>query len=177
MDVYPISEDTLLMLDNIKCGNRVLEMGTGNGAVAIKCAKSGSSVVAVDIDKDAVERLRETAKNKNLKIEVRVSNLFENVEGKYDTIIFNPPYLPGYAKDVKDLQWAGGGKHGDEIILRFLEEAGKYLAENGEIYIILSSFNRLSKIFEMPYKFEKISQMKLSFHEIYLYRAKRLKSN
>jgi len=175
MDVYSISEDTLLVLDNIRCGKKVLEIGTGNGAIAIECAKLGSSVLAVDIDKDAVDRVREEAKNKNLKIKARVSNLFENVKGKYDTIIFNPPYLPGNAKDLKDLQWAGGGKYGDEIILKFLKDAWKYLAENGEIYIILSSFNRLNKILKMPYKFEKIAQMKLSFHEIYLYRAKKIK--
>ena len=175
MNVYPISEDTLLMLNYIKCGKKVLEIGTGNGVIAIECAKSGSSVLAVDIDKEAVERLKEEAKNKNLKIEARVSNLFENVNRKYDTIIFNPPYLPGDAKDLKDLQWAGGGKYGDEIILKFLEDAWKYLKEDGEIYIVLSSFNRLNKIFKMPYKFEKIAQMKLSFHEIYLYRAKKIK--
>ena len=175
MEVYPVSEDTLLMLEHIRCGKKVLEVGTGNGAIAIECAKSGSSVLAVDIDKDAVKRLREEAKIKNLKIETRVSDLFENVDGKYDTIIFNPPYLPGNPKDLKDLQWAGGGKYGDEIILKFLDVAWKYLADDGEIYIILSSFNRLNKIFEMPYKFEKIAQKKFSFHEIYLYRAKKIK--
>ncbi len=175
MDIYPISEDTLLMLKNIQCRARVLEIGTGNGFIAMHCAQKGSYVLAVDIDKDAIENLKNIAKERNLKIEAKVSNLFENVDGKFDTIIFNPPYLPGNAENIKDLQWAGGGKYGDEIIIRFLNDAYKYLNEEGEIYIILSSFNRIAKITKMPYKFEKLDTLKLSFHEIYLYRAKKLK--
>ena len=172
-EIYPISEDTLLLLDHVKCGERVLEIGTGNGAIAIECAKKGSEVIAVDIDKEVVENLQRKARDMNLSIIVKISNLFENVNGKFDTIIFNPPYLPGNAEDIKDLQWAGGGEYGDEIILKFLEEAYFHLEDNGEIYIILSSFNRMDEIKKHPYIFEKIAELKLSFHTIYLYRLRK----
>ncbi len=172
MREYPISEDTILMLRNIKCGRNVLDMGTGSGIIAIECAKRGSNVSAVDIDEIAVNKLRERVKKENLKINVIKSDLFENVNGKFDTIIFNPPYLPGNAQNILDLQWAGGGKYGDRIIIHFLKEANKFLNERGEIYIILSSFNRRKKIKEMRYDFELIDKMKLSFHEIFLYRLK-----
>ena len=173
MDIYPISEDTLLLLDNVRCGKRVLEIGTGNGAVAMRCAREGSEVVAVDIDEDAVKNLKKLSQEINLNVEVRVSDLFENVEGKFDTIIFNPPYLPGDAKELKDLQWAGGGEHGDEVIMRFLRDAWRYLEDEGEIYIILSSFNRIEKMKKLPYHFEKLKELKLSFHSIFLYKLRK----
>jgi len=172
MSPYPVSEDTLLILDHLKCGKKVLDMGTGNGVIAIECAKRGSQVTAVDIDPKAVMKLKKIAEEENLKIEAFVSNLFENVNGKFDTIIFNPPYLPGNAVELEDLQWAGGGEYGDEIILRFLTQAKEYLKEDGEIYIILSSFNRIERIKNLPYQFELLATKKFSFHEIYLYRLK-----
>ena len=169
-EIYEPAEDTYLLLDNIKCGKRVLDMGTGSGIIAIECAKQGAKVVAVDIDEEAIRHLKKIADEENLNIQAVLSNLFENVEGKYDTIIFNPPYLPGDAENIKDLQWAGGGEHGDEIILRFLDEAKNYLDENGEIYIVLSSFNRLDLVFSKPYRFQKIAKRKLAFHTIYVYK-------
>ena len=171
MPVYPVSEDTLLLLDHIRCGERVLEMGTGNGIIALECASRGSEVVAVDISGEAVDRLREEARSRGLEVQVLRSDLFENVRGKFDTIIFNPPYLPGDAKEMEDLQWAGGGEHGDEIIMRFLTDAWRYLNEGGEIYIVLSSFNRIAEMERrFPYRFERLASMKLAFHEIYVYR-------
>ncbi len=172
MDVYPISEDTLLILKNVRCGRDVLDMGTGNGEIAIECAKRGSKVTAVDIDPEAIDYAKTRARREGVKIKFIVSNLFENVQGRYDTIIFNPPYLPGEAKSIKDMQWAGG-KHGDDTTIRFLDEAWKHLKPDGEIYIILSSFNRIKEILKMPYEFTLIDRMKLSFHEIYLYRARK----
>ncbi len=172
MSPYPVSEDTLLILRNLKCGKRTLEMGAGNGAVAIECAKRGSKVVAVDIDENAVKEIAENALRERVRIDARVSDLFENVNGKFDVIIFNPPYMPGDAESIEDLQWAGGGKYGDEIIFRFLQDAWRYLDDEGEIYIILSSFNRIEELKKLPYRFKLIDRMKLSFHEIYLYQLK-----
>ena len=144
-------------------------MGTGNGAIGIKCAQQGSEVTAVDIDPEALENVKKMAGERDLRIRVVHSNLFENVNGKYDTIIFNPPYLPGDAKSIEDLQWAGGGEHGDEILLRFLKDAKNYLEKDGTIYIIVSSFNRIAKIEEMGYTMRCIGRKKFAFHEIYLY--------
>ncbi len=169
MREYEPSEDTFLLLKHLHCGNRTLDMGTGSGIIAIECAKKGSKVVAVDIDPIAVENLRIESKKEDLKIDTRLSNLFENVPEKFDTIIFNPPYLPGEAKDIVDYQWAGGGKYGDETILKFLRQAKKHINKGGEILIILSSFNRIEEIAKMGYGMKKIDELKLSFHKIYLF--------
>ena len=169
MKTYPPSEDTLLLLDNLKCGKRVLEIGTGSGIIAMECARRGSKVVAVDIDLDAVRSLNNKAKKEGLKIQAFFSNLFENVRGKFDTIIFNPPYLPGDADAIEDYQWAGGGEYGDQVIMRFLAKAWRYLNDGGKIYIVLSSFNRIDIIKKYPYEFEKVAELKLSFHSIFVY--------
>ncbi len=173
MDVYTPAEDTLLLLDNLKCGDSVLEVGTGSGYIAIECAKRGSRVVAVDIDDDAINYAKKRAEEEGVSVIFKKSNLFEKVEGTFDTIIFNPPYLPGNAIDIKDLQWAGGGDYGDEIIIKFLKEAHRHLKKNGEIYIILSSHNRKSLIISHPYKFRRLASLKLAFHEIYVYQLKK----
>ena len=173
MKTYPPSEDTFLLLDNLRCGKEVLEIGTGSGIIAMECAKRGSEVTAVDIDENAIAELKKRAEEEGIKIHAFLSDLFENVTGKFDTIIFNPPYLPGDAKEIEDLQWAGGGEHGDEIIMRFLSDAWRYLKDGGEIYIILSSFNRIEKMKKFPYRFELLAELKLSFHKIFLYRLRR----
>ncbi len=173
MDVYYPAEDTLLLLDNLKCGNYVLEVGTGSGYIAIECAKRGSRVVAVDIDEDAINYAKKRAEEEGVSIIFKKSNLFEKVNGTFDTIIFNPPYLPGDSKNIKDLQWAGGGDFGDEIVMKFLEEAYSHLKKNGEIYIILSSHNRIPLIKSLPYKFTRIASLKLAFHEIYVCQLKK----
>ncbi len=159
----------MLLMDNIRCGKRVLDMGTGNGAISIKCAQEGSTVTAVDIDPEALKNLEKIARERNLPIQAVHSDLFAKVEGKYDTIVFNPPYLPGDAKTLEELQWAGGGEYGDEILFQFLREARNYLVEGGTIYVIVSSFNRIERIESMGYTMKCLGKKKFAFHEIYLY--------
>ena len=58
------------------------------------------------------------------------SDLFENIKGKFDLIIFNPPYLPEDSEEPEDSEIATtGGVKGNEIILRFLKEAKEYIEE------------------------------------------------
>ena len=68
---------------------------------------------------------------KGIPISVQQSNLFKNLDEKFDTIIFNPPYLPSDPK-LKDLT-LDGGKKGYELIQKFLKQAKKYLEKNGII--------------------------------------------
>lgn len=74
---------------------KVLDMCTGSGCIAISidklCAKA--QVTAVDISKKALETARENNKINAADVNFIESNLFENVEDKYDVIISNPPYI------------------------------------------------------------------------------------
>jgi release factor glutamine methyltransferase len=138
--VYPPSEDTYLMLDCIEVGpnENVLEMGCGTGIIAIHCAKAMSSVTAVDINPKAVECTRANAISNRQDIKAICSDLFLDVEGSYDLIIFNPPYVPDEIRGDIERSWAGGND-GVRILDRFLKEAPNHLASGGRILVLLST--------------------------------------
>ena len=72
------------------------------------------------------------------------SNLFENIKGKFDTIIFNPPYLPQETQP-RDIT-TEGGKKGYEVLERFLNDVRNYLKTNGIILIVFSSLTKKEKV-------------------------------
>jgi len=75
-------------------GKRILDVGSGTGIRTIVAGLSGArEVVAVDIVDEAIANTRTNVRRYNLEDKVRVikSNLFENVEGRFDVII---GYLP-----------------------------------------------------------------------------------
>lgn len=140
--VYKPSEDTFLMLDLIGelnlNGKEVLDMGTGNGEIALKAAEQGARVTAVDIDPEAISYTLEKIKreSKSDQVTVKQSDLFENVDKTFDVIFFNPPYVPSTEKNYVDLD---GGETGNEVAEKFLESADKYLKDKGCAYLLTSS--------------------------------------
>ncbi len=152
MEVYEPQEDSFLLEKYVKkyALGRVLDLGTGSGIQAVAAAQNKlvREVISVDINPDAVKQSQESVtKNKYKKIQVLVSNLFSNVEGKFDVIIFNPPYLP-QDKDIEDAALYGG-KKGWEISEKFFSQAAKFLAPNGKILFLFSSLTNKAKIDEI----------------------------
>ncbi|KAA0001513.1 MAG: methyltransferase [Thermoplasmata archaeon] len=135
--VYPPSEDSYLLIECIDIGKeKVLEIGTGTGIIALHAAKSGADdVTAVDKNQKAVKNARENAEKNGINIDIKQSDLFSNVDGMFDVIIFNPPYLPS---DKMEEAWEGG-EEGIEITKKFLEDAARHLNPGGRIYIVLST--------------------------------------
>lgn len=171
--VYEPAEDSYLLIRaiEVKEGEKVLDMGCGCGIVALHMAKHGCSVTAADINDDAVKNTRWNASQNELNIKVIKSDLFLNIDEKFDVIAFNPPYLPLKGEDIS---WAGG-KEGIEVIRRFLKDAKNHLKEEGRIYIVMSSLNNIAKIkkeFENIYEFKEIAKESFFFEKIYVYRLK-----
>jgi len=145
-EIYEPREDSILLQKVIEsyCKNikptKVLDIGTGTGIQAITSALNGAKkVVAVDINPKAVSLAKENAKLNKVKIDIFQSDLFSNIKGKFDLIIFNAPYLP---KGVpEDPQWSGG----KELIERFLKEAKKHLSKGGKILYVFSSLTGLKE--------------------------------
>ena len=133
MDTYTPGEDSFLILKNmdIPKGSRVLDMGAGSGVLAVEAAKSAREVVAADINQAAVDELGRLGIPNIIPIH---SNLFQRVDGKFDVILFNAPYLPGYEDSI----WSGGEK-GREVIENFLKTAGNHLEASGKIFLVISS--------------------------------------
>jgi release factor glutamine methyltransferase len=75
---------------------RVLDLGCGTGAIAlcIKAEQPRANVLASDINPEAVKLTLENVTRLNLEIEVRETSLFDGIEGQFDLIVSNPPYLP-----------------------------------------------------------------------------------
>ncbi|MCX6774426.1 MAG: methyltransferase, partial [Candidatus Micrarchaeota archaeon] len=71
-----------------------LEIGTGTGIVALSNAASnnGSKIIGTDVSRNAVRNAISNAKKNNIaNAEFFVSDMFSNVNGKFETICFNPP--------------------------------------------------------------------------------------
>ena len=151
----------------------VLDMGTGSGIQAITAAHSHKvvSVLATDIQKSAIDYCKKCIKNG--KITFRVSDLFENIpDKKFDTVIFNPPYLPQDLK-LKDLT-LDGGKKGYEVLERFLDDAGNFLNTDGIILIVFSSLTKKEKVDEFIrnnlLEFELLEKQHYFFEDLYVYK-------
>jgi release factor glutamine methyltransferase len=140
--VYEPREDSFLMLEALAelslDRKRVLDMGTGSGILAAYCARRGAHVTASDTDFDAIEALKLVAKRLGVSVELVVSDLFSEIDGLFDIIVFNPPYLPSTAMTDRTVD---GGERGTEIISRFLKELDRHLVENGSAILLVSSLN------------------------------------
>ncbi len=126
--------------------NRVLEIGTGSGCIALSIAEAFSDieVVATDISPDAIDvaRLNTKAHDLEQQVEIIESDLFENVSGVFDLIITNPPYVPD--KIMLDLpkeylhephMALAAGEKGLDFISRILHDAPPFLTDNGIVII------------------------------------------
>jgi len=111
---------------------------------------------------------------RNRRIYAVHSDLFNSLIGKFDTIIFNPPYLPEDPMESAESALATtGGKQGYELLERFIRHAPKFLKRNGRIIVAFSSLTDKEKIekiiTESNLLFVELAKQKVSFEELYVY--------
>ncbi|MEI6131333.1 MAG: peptide chain release factor N(5)-glutamine methyltransferase [Bacillota bacterium] len=127
---------------------RVLDLCTGSGCIGISVAKyfSGASIVSTDISLDAIEVARKNSIENGVEsqIEFVQSNMFDKIEGKFDLIISNPPYIP--SRDIPNLQIEvqneplialDGGKDGFDYYKIIADCGWDYLKHGGLIALEL----------------------------------------
>ena len=172
MDIYEPSEDSYLLAGCVKnyAFGSVLDMGTGSGILAKTASESKkvSIVIAADINPAAKKHLG--------KMKFVQSDLFSKITGKFDTIIFNPPYLP-QDKGIEDSALYGG-KKGYETIERFLNGCNAHLKKDGIILLLFSNLTNKERIEEIIanncLEFEEIARKKLEMMEtLYVYKIEK----
>lgn len=164
--IYPPSEDSYLLQKYVKkyAKGKVLDMGTGSGILALEALKKTKNVLASDINKEAVINA------KNLGIKAIQSNLFSKIKGKFNLIIFNPPYLPEDKNEPKDSKLATtGGKKGYELIKKFLKQAKPHMNKNGKILILISSLTGNPSVIFKDYNYKLLETQRLFFESISVY--------
>ncbi|OGI12623.1 hypothetical protein A3K64_03395 [Candidatus Micrarchaeota archaeon RBG_16_36_9] len=171
-EVYEPREDSFLLEKYVRKFARgsVLDIGTGSGIQAKAASERAISVIGVDINQKAIDFCNKNIKSD--KITFLKSDLFSIFKNKkFDTIIFNPPYLP--EDRIKDIA-LDGGKRGYELIERFLRDAKEFLANDGLILFVFSSLTDKSIIDELIKKygfiFEELERIHISFEDIYCYK-------
>ncbi len=176
-DVYEPAEDSFLFAENLDLQDcdTVLDLGTGSGILAVLAAKKAESVVAVDLNPNAIRCARENAKHNRVrkKMDFIQSDLFTALQGevKFDLILFNAPYLP--SEKGEESTWIGrswaGGANGREVIDHFITQAPLHLKPNGRILLMQSTLTGLqetiSKFSSVKFKAALKVTQKLPFFE------------
>lgn len=171
--MYEPREDSYLLEKHVKklAFGKVLDIGTGSGIQAEAALKKAKSALASDTDKTILTKLN------NKKFKVIYSDLFSNIKGKFDTIIFNPPYLPDSKYDNdKSL---GGGKKGYEVLIKFLNQVSNYLTKKGIALIVFSSITNKKIIDETInnnlLNYELLEKKRIFFEKLYVYKIVKTK--
>lgn len=135
----------LILAVNQKDNLKVLDIGTGSGAIALALSKSRPdwSVTAVDISQDALELAMENAKAQDLNLSFIKSDCFSEISAKYDIIVSNPPYISREDQEEVGLNVLHSEPHlalfadedGLAIYRRIAEDSKNYLNDGGKIYL------------------------------------------
>lgn len=141
-------EDSMLLVQKyvIKPGERVLDVGTGCGVIAVFSAYKGASqVVAVDTNPAAVRATNQNARNHGFAqiISARCSDLFDKLsdDETFDVITVNLPYRNKAAKNFVE---ASFWDTGFQSYKRFFSAVGKHLNNNGRIYLAQANYGDIA---------------------------------
>ena len=147
---------------------RVLDVATGSGCLAVAIANNfpGAEVVASDVSKGALEVASINVDGLSVREQVTLveSDLFENIEGVFDLIVSNPPYvgsksyeaLPPEYHHEPDLALIAG-QNGLDFIARILHDSPPFLKDNGILVLEMGEVaEEAEKTFPHPFKWVEL---------------------
>ena len=108
--------------ENGKKNINVLDVGCGYGFIGVTLSKIMNSYVdMIDVNKRAVHLSNINIKNNNVNANAFISNIYENIDKKYDCIITNPPI-----------------RAGKSVYMNIIENAAEYLTDDGELWFVMN---------------------------------------
>ena len=117
---------------------RVVDLGTGSGAIALalQSQRTDAQVLAVDASTDALAVARANAERLGVPVQFQPANWLAGVEGSFDAIVSNPPYIPSAdphlaALTHEPLQALASGADGLEDIRTIVVQAPTHLRPGG----------------------------------------------
>ena len=135
----------LILAENPEENLKVLDIGTGSGAIALALAKSRPDwiITASDISQDAIDLASKNVEIQNLNIFLKKSDCFSKISSKYDIIVSNPPYISRSDESEIGLNVLHSEPHlalfadedGLAIYRKIAEESKDYLSDGGKIYL------------------------------------------
>jgi release factor glutamine methyltransferase len=174
-EVYDPAEDTYLLLkaalEEVRPEDAAIEIGCGRALISSQVAPLARSFIATDINPHAVS----IARSKGLDV-VR-ADLFRGIAGRFDLVIFNPPYLP--TSDEERINgWLNrafdGGPDGRDTIDRFLESLKEHLSDGGRALLLVSSLSGLEQVIRKAEKLgleaRELSSEKYFFEALHVLR-------
>ena len=147
-DVLIPRQDTEILVEEVMRylhdGMHLLDMCTGSGCILLSLLKYSNDCegTGCDISEKALKVAEENAEMLSLNASFVQSNLFENISGKYEFIVYNPPYIPTgviptlmeEVRDHEPVSALDGREDGLYFYREIVEKAGEYLYPGGMLF-------------------------------------------
>ena len=141
-------QDTEILVEEamryLSDGMRILDICTGSGCILLSLLKYSNECegLGVDISENALAVARENAQNLGLEAEFRYSDLLEKVEGKFDMIVSNPPYIETAVIDTlmpevrehEPMLALDGREDGLYFYRRIVEQCTSYMTRGARLF-------------------------------------------
>lgn len=134
-----------LIINDNSNNKKILDIGTGSGAISLALSKNlkDSKIIGVDISKNAIDLANENKIKLNINnVEFKESDIFSNIDEKFDIIVSNPPYInkEDFEKLDNKLYYEPqnalfGGEDGLYFYKKIIKNAKNFLNKNGKIYL------------------------------------------
>ena len=141
-DTETLVEEVMRFLHD---GMRILDLCTGSGCILLSLLRYSNDCVGIgsDLSEDALLVAQENASLLGIEAEFVCSDLFEKIDGKYEIIVSNPPYIrsgdiSGLMEEVRDhdpMMALDGGDDGLSFYRRIIVQAGGYLHFGGMLFL------------------------------------------